>query len=618
MHYNTGQDFVRETKCIPHCLLFLCKTGWQHCSVTAKTPLDFFQTHRCAVSHYQCTAALVKTKCIPHCPVLLCKTGWQHCSVTAKTPLNIFQTHRCAVSNHQCTAALVKTKCIPDCPVLLCKPSWQHCSVTAKTPLDISQTHRCAVTQYQCTAALVRTLSEKQNAFLTAFCFSAKQADSIVVSLQRHLWIFLKHTGVQCPITNADQCCSALVLGHCTPVCLRNIQRCLCSDTTMLSAWFAKQHRTVRNAFCLDQCCSALVMGHCTPVCLRNIQRCLCSDTTMLSACFAEKQKAVRNAFCFSDKVLTSAAVHWYWDTATPIWWANTQRSICSDTTMLSACFAEKQKAVRNAFCLDQCCSALVLGHCTPIWWANTQRSICSDTTMMSGLLCRETKGSEECILSWPVLQYTGIGSLHTCMMSRYLKVSLQWHYNAVSLFCRATQNSEECILSGPVLQCTGYWDTAHLYDEQIPKGLFVVTQQCCQPDLQRNKRQWGMHFVLTSAAVHWYWDTALLYDEQIPKGLFVVTQQWCQPVMQRNKRQSEECILSWPVLQYTGIGSLHTCMMSRYLKVSLQWHYNAVSLFCRATQNSEECILSWPVLQCTGTETLHTYMMSKYPKVYL
>ena len=38
-----------------------------------------------------------------------------------------------------------------------------------------------------------------QNAFLTALCCSAKQADSIVVSLQRHLWMFLQHTGVQCP-----------------------------------------------------------------------------------------------------------------------------------------------------------------------------------------------------------------------------------------------------------------------------------------------------------------------------------------------------------------------------------------------------------------------------------
>ena len=205
MHYNTGQDFVRETKCIPHCLLFHCKTGWQHCSVTAKTPLDILQTHRCTVSHHQCTTTLV------------------------------------------------------------------------------------------------RTLSEKQNAFLTAFCFSAKQADSIVVSLQRHLWIFLKHTDVQCPITNALQHWSALVLGHCTPIWWANTQRSICSDTTMMSACYAEKQKAVRNAFCPDQCCSTLVLGHCTPVWWADILRCLCSDTTMLSACFAEQHRTVRNAFCLDQ-----------------------------------------------------------------------------------------------------------------------------------------------------------------------------------------------------------------------------------------------------------------------------------------------------------------------------
>ena len=171
----------------------------------------------------------------------------------------------------------------------------------------------------------------------------------------------------------------------------------------------------------------------------------------MLSACFAEKQKAVRNAFCPDQCCITLVLGH-----CTPVWWADILRSICNDTSGLSAYFAEQHRTVRNAFCLDQCCSALVLGHCTPIWWGNTQRSICTDTTMLSGLFCRETKGSEESILSWPVLQCTGTGSLHTCMMSRNLKVSLQ------------------------------------------------VTLQCCELGLQSNTGQSGMHFVLTSAAVHW------------------------------------------------------------------------------------------------------------------
>ncbi len=44
-----------------------------------------------------------------------------------------------------------------------------------------------------------------KSAFLTAQSYVAKQADSRLVSLQRHLWILLRDTGVQCPITNALQ-----------------------------------------------------------------------------------------------------------------------------------------------------------------------------------------------------------------------------------------------------------------------------------------------------------------------------------------------------------------------------------------------------------------------------
>jgi len=39
-----------------------------------------------------------------------------------------------------------------------------------------------------------------------------------------------------------DQCCSALVLQHCTPVLRANLHRCICSDTGLLSAWYAEQH----------------------------------------------------------------------------------------------------------------------------------------------------------------------------------------------------------------------------------------------------------------------------------------------------------------------------------------------------------------------------------------
>ena len=36
------------------------------------------------------------------------------------------------------------------------------------------------------------------------------------------------------------------------------------------------------NAFCLDQCCTAFLLPHCTPVWRANLHRCDCSDTSLL------------------------------------------------------------------------------------------------------------------------------------------------------------------------------------------------------------------------------------------------------------------------------------------------------------------------------------------------
>ena len=95
----------------------------------------------------------------------------------------------------------------------------------------------------------------------------------------------------------------------------------------------------------------------------------------------------MKNAFCPDQCCITLVLGH-----CTPVWWADILRSICNDTSGLSAYFAEQHRTVRNAFCLDQCCSALVLGHCTPIWWANTQRSICTDTAMLSACFAEKQK----------------------------------------------------------------------------------------------------------------------------------------------------------------------------------------------------------------------------------
>ena len=65
----------------------------------------------------------------------------------------------------------------------------------------------------------------------------------------------------------ADQGTAALVLAQCIPTA----------------------HSEGGNAFCQDQCCSALVLGHCTLVGRANPHRCNCSDTSLLSACFAQQ-----------------------------------------------------------------------------------------------------------------------------------------------------------------------------------------------------------------------------------------------------------------------------------------------------------------------------------------
>ncbi len=51
------------------------------------------------------------------------------------------------------------------------------------------------------------------------------------------------------------------------------------------------------------------MLRHCTPVRRANIQRCICSDTSLLSACFAERLRAVRNAVC-PDQMQQSRSMH--------------------------------------------------------------------------------------------------------------------------------------------------------------------------------------------------------------------------------------------------------------------------------------------------------------------
>ncbi len=74
---------------------------------------------------------------------------------------------------------------------------------------------------------------------------------------------------------------------------------------------------------------------------------------------------------------------------------------------------------------------------------------------------------------------------------------------NPVNLFCRAALNSGDCFL---------------------PKA--VLNYACCKSVLQSSTEQWGLHFALSSAALHWCWVTAHLYEEQISTG--VVAEKLC------------------------------------------------------------------------------------------
>ncbi len=83
--------------------------------------MEIRSSHTGAVTQHQSTARLVLAKCIPYCSVLLCKTGTQHCHVSAITPKEICSSYRCAVTQRQCTTRLALAKSIPHCSVLLCK-----------------------------------------------------------------------------------------------------------------------------------------------------------------------------------------------------------------------------------------------------------------------------------------------------------------------------------------------------------------------------------------------------------------------------------------------------------------------------------------------------------------
>ncbi len=233
------------------------QTGSQLACVTATTPMKICCSCKCAVTHHQCTAALVLAKCTPHCQVLLCKIGSQHACVTATTPMKICCSCKCAVTHHQCTASLVWAKCIPHCTALqnrltacLCHcnhtyedlllmqvysdPPPMHCiagfgkmhstlssaalqtgsqlaCVTATTPMKICCSCKCAVTHHQCTAALVwaKCISHCQ----VLLCKTGSQLACVTATTPMKICCSCK-----CAVTH-HQCTAALVWAKCISHC---------------------------------------------------------------------------------------------------------------------------------------------------------------------------------------------------------------------------------------------------------------------------------------------------------------------------------------------------------------------------------------------------------------
>jgi len=72
-------------------------------------------------------------------------------------------------------------------------------------------------------------------------------------------------------------------------------------------------------------------------------------------------------------------------------------------------------------------------------------------------------------------------------------------------------------------LQCIGAGSLHTCMKSEISIGVIAVAQACCEASLQSSTEQQGSFSALTSAAVHWTCITAHLYDQQISKGVIAV-----------------------------------------------------------------------------------------------
>ena len=92
---------------------------------------------------------------------------------------------------------------------------------------------------------------------------------------------------------------------------------------------------------------------------------------------------------------------------------------------------------------------------------------------------------------------------------------------------------------------------------------------------------------------MQWCWVTAQLYEQQIFKGVFALTQACWQPVVHTTALISEVCIMSKKVLQCNDVAQLY----EQQIFIG-QRHTACCEPVCSATLNSGDCILPWTELQ--------------------
>ncbi len=182
-----------------------------------------------------------------------------------------------------------------------------------------------------------------------------------------------------------------------------------------------------------------------------------------------------------------------------------------------------------NSFPAVQCCSAIEANSMlVSLQFAFIQ--VCSDPTPVH---CK----TFFCRMHFPLLsaalQDRLAAGLNHCDdthagCSSYRCAVTQHQCNATLFFARCSPHcsvllcktglQQACItVISPMKVCRSYRSavTQHQCTTTLPA--------CCEPVLQSSTEQWGLHFALNRAAVHWCRVTAHLYEWQNSMGVFAV-----------------------------------------------------------------------------------------------